>query len=114
MKVEQMVLATLDMESGRTKRDAGIHLAEMAQWRLDKAIIDKIILMFADGGCEFTSDDVTQYLAAGFRPAAIGGAFLRAAKKGYIEERGWKHSERPEARSRKITVWIGTHVEEES
>jgi hypothetical protein len=99
---------TLDGREGKRRRDEGVAAVEMAQWSDDKALIDRLILMFADGGMEFSSDDVTPYLPPGFRPAAVGSAFLRAAKVPIIEDTGRsKHSERPEARSRKITIWRG-------
>jgi hypothetical protein len=95
-------------ELGIARRDRGVRKVELAEWRQDRCLLDRLILLFADGGCEFTSDDVWPYLPPGIRPNSVGAAFLRAAKKGYIEEVGTKHSERAEARSRKITVWKGT------
>jgi hypothetical protein len=99
-----------DLTEGRVRRSRGVRAVELAEWRDDRALLDRIILRFADGGQEFTSDDVAPYLPLGIRRNSIGAAFLRAAKKGWIEEVGYRASERPEARSRRVLVWRGTHA----
>ncbi len=97
-----------DLEEGRRRRDKGVKAVEMAQRQDDQNLADRVILRFADGGQDFTSDDVSVYLPVGFRVQAVGAAFLRNAKAGVIEDTGRsKHSERKEARSRKITIWKG-------
>jgi hypothetical protein len=97
-------------ELGSVRRSRGVRAVELAEWRDDRNLLDRIILRFADGGQEFTADDVRPYLPLGIRPNSVGAAFLRAATKGWIEGVGYRQSERPEARSRRILVWRGTHV----
>jgi hypothetical protein len=97
-------------ELGSVRRNEGVRAAELAEWRDDRNLLDRIILRFADGGTEFCSDDVWPYLPLGIRGNSVGAAFLRAAKKGWIEDVGYRASERPEARSRRVLVWRGTHA----
>lgn len=98
---------TLDLDAGRARRDSGVRAVELAEWRDDKRRIDAVIQHFAQTGAEFCADDVTPFLPEGIRPNSIGAAFLRAAKKHLIVECGWRPSGRPEAHSRKVTVWRG-------
>ena len=102
-------LSELGIAEGRARRDRGVLAVERAEWRDDRALLDRIILQFADGAGTFTSDDVRPYLPLGIRPNSLGAAFLRAAKKGWIKEVGYQQSERPEARGRRVLVWKGAH-----
>ncbi len=79
--------------------------AEAAHWWWAEAEHGVLALVANGGTC--TADDLHQRFpdepsATG---AAFGGLFARMAHAGSIVEVGWRKSERPAARGRRVVVW---------
>ncbi len=79
--------------------------AEAPAWWWSQA--ERIVLALVAAGHTVTSDDLHDRFpdepsATG---AAFGGLFARMARTGSIAEVGWRKSERPAARRRRVVVW---------
>lgn len=95
--------------AARAARDAKITQADDhadAEWR-DHA--DSIIRAHARTGCDFTTDEVMETLAAGpfstHEPRALGAVVKRLISQGVIVQTGWARSRRRHASP--IPVYCG-------
>lgn len=69
----------------------------------------KVVTRLINQGIDFTADDVWAELARldthTHEPRALGAVFARAAKRGYIEKRGYVNSTRRTCHGRPIPIW---------
>lgn len=95
------------MSTGTVLRDVALIRVEDAN-RVFVEAAYQLIKMLSVNKREFTSDDVWAYIVkgSGVEPRAMGPAFMRAAKKGYIRKTGRTvPSTRPVCHAGPKTVW---------
>lgn len=86
-------------------RDEGMARADEAEHEEWKVRADAAISDLAPG-CRFTADDIRTVVGDPSRPKAMGSRLMYAARRGLIVDTGTvRHSERPVAHARKLTVW---------
>lgn len=94
---------------GELERDLGTARVwdhEPDEW---KTLAWNALLILADGGEPFTSEDVRAIVGDPERPNVVGSLFLRASKRGIIKRTGeLRHASRPSLHATDLPVWIGS------
>lgn len=93
---------------GRRLRDAGIAAATDATDPADVDAIDLLIARAAATGVPFSANDIRAHLPTDVRPAAIGGRFAHARRRGVIRPIGYVTSTDPGTHAHPIRQWQGT------
>jgi hypothetical protein len=101
------------MIAGAALRDRGIEQLELAglfdPW---PSMADRAIDELAARGQSFDADTVREWVGDPSRPAQMGAAFLRAARRDLIERVGFRPADRSERRGAYVAVWRGTRARE--
>jgi len=71
------------------------------------AEVDRMIAACAQTGAPFSANDIRDRIPAGIRPAAIGGRFRAAARRGLIRPVGYVPSTDPGTHGHPVRLWQG-------
>lgn len=69
--------------------------------------LDQLIATYAESGEPFSANTLRAQIPEGVRPAAIGGRFRHAARRGLIRPVGYVASTDPGTHSHPVRVWQG-------
>jgi hypothetical protein len=101
----------LDFLTGPTLRDEGtarVWENEVDEW---KTLAWNALLLLADGGEPFTSEDVRAIAGDPTRPNAFGSLFYKAARRGIIRRTGMsRKASRPSMHATDLPFWIGASL----
>lgn len=95
------------MQPGARLREQGMSLAEDAEGEVWRRTADLALTMLAEAGDPFTADDLRRLAGVPRHRCAIGALMMRAIRDQRISEVGTTHSDRPEARRRRLVVYRG-------
>lgn len=70
--------------------------------------LDTLIARYAATGEEFSANSIRPQLPEGIRPAAVGGRFREAARRGLICPVGYTPSTDARTHGHPVRVWQGT------
>lgn len=71
------------------------------------AAVDALIARYAATGQPFSANTIRDQLPEGIRPAAIGGRFREASRRGLIRPVGYVASTDPRTHGHPVRVWQG-------
>ena len=92
---------------GEALAEEGIGRATVASDPAAIAAVDALIERFAESGHPFSANDARPHLPEGVRPAAIGGRFRHAARRGLIRPVGYIASTDARTDGHPVRVWQG-------
>lgn len=92
---------------GEALADEGMGRATNASCPDAIKALDQIIARFAATGEPFSANDTRAHLPEGVRPAAVGGRFRHAARRGVIRPIGYVASTDPGTHAHPVRLWQG-------
>lgn len=99
-----------DFDAGLRLKEQGIAQVEANANPAWKQEAHRQVLILAQAGAEFTTDDVWARLEGRQEtpePRAMGAVMLKASRQGVIRMTGqFRQSKRPECHGRRIAVWV--------